>query len=211
MWFRRDLRLDDNAALSAAVKASNGQVICLYILETVADGRALGGASEWWLDKSLRALGDDLKAIGGTLILRQGDAQYVLDQVISETGAKSVFWNRRYDAPGRAADTALKEHLKGNGIQAESSKQRARTERCSPSLGLKRPGPEITTKSTHLIGGPFKRTTTSPRTSPPQPSWFRKTSQQRHWRIGPYIRHAPIGRQDLTGNGSRVKPAPKRD
>lgn len=135
MWFRRDLRLDDNAALSAAVKASNGQVICLYILETVADGRALGGASEWWLDKSLRALGDDLKAIGGTLILRQGDAQYVLDQVISETGAKSVFWNRRYDAPGRAADTALKEHLKGNGIQAESSNGTLLTEPWTQKTG----------------------------------------------------------------------------
>ena len=61
MWFRRDLRLDDNPALAAAAAASENNVICLYILEDQSDGRGPGGASKWWLDKSLRALAAEIK------------------------------------------------------------------------------------------------------------------------------------------------------
>ena len=99
MWFRRDLRLDDNPALGAAFSASGGNVICLYILEETKDDRSLGDASKWWLDKSLRALRTSLEKIGGALTLRTGDAKSVLDSVISETSAKAVFWNRRYEQP----------------------------------------------------------------------------------------------------------------
>ena len=120
MWFRRDLRLDDNPALQAAMTASGGSIICLYILEYLEGGRASGGASNWWLDKSLRSLSASLTAIGGKLILRRGPADSVLKNLIEETGAKSVFWNRRYDLTGREADTNIKTHLKDAGIEVES-------------------------------------------------------------------------------------------
>ena len=120
MWFRRDLRLDDNPALGAAFSASGGNVICLYILEETKDDRSLGDASKWWLDKSLRALRTSLEKIGGALTLRTGDAKSVLDSVISETSAKAVFWNRRYEQPGRDIDTDIKAHLKDTGIHVES-------------------------------------------------------------------------------------------
>ncbi|MHA7900998.1 MAG: cryptochrome/photolyase family protein [Henriciella sp.] len=120
MWFRRDLRLDDNPALHAAAAAADGRVIGLYIRETIEHGRAMGGASKWWLDKSLKSLQQDLEAIGGTLILRTGTAQAVLDDVIEESGAEAVFWNRRYEQPERDADAAIKAHLKDQSIQVES-------------------------------------------------------------------------------------------
>ena len=120
MWFRRDLRLDDNPALAAAVVASENNVICLYILEDQPDGRDLGGASKWWLDKSLRALAAEIEKHGGTLILRKGAAKSVLRDVIDSTGAKSVFWNRRYDLSGREIDTDLKSHFKDTNIDVES-------------------------------------------------------------------------------------------
>ncbi len=120
MWFRRDLRLNDNPALGAAVAASKGNVICLYVLEDKGNGRDLGGASKWWLDKSLRSLRTDIEKIGGRLALRRGNSKSVLDDVIAETGATAVFWNRRYDRPGRDLDTEIKVHLKNNGIAVES-------------------------------------------------------------------------------------------
>ncbi|MEL6693902.1 MAG: deoxyribodipyrimidine photo-lyase, partial [Pseudomonadota bacterium] len=120
MWFRRDLRLDDNPALGAAISASGGNIICLYILEDLAEGRALGGASKWWLDKSLRSLRNSIERAGGTLTLRAGGAKTVLDSVITETDAKAVFWNRRYEQPGRDVDTEIKAHLKESGVSAES-------------------------------------------------------------------------------------------
>ena len=57
-WFRDDLRLADNPGLAAA-HATGRPIILLYILdEDSKESRPLGGASRWWLDKSLRALGE---------------------------------------------------------------------------------------------------------------------------------------------------------
>ena len=70
VWFRRDLRLTDNPALTAAVKTGKPLVL-VYIFEDTpeADARLLGGASKWWLDKSLKSLTADIAALGGKLIL----------------------------------------------------------------------------------------------------------------------------------------------
>ena len=46
LWFRRDLRLADNPALTEAV-ASGRPVMPLYVLDEAAEGRPLGGASKW--------------------------------------------------------------------------------------------------------------------------------------------------------------------
>lgn len=120
MWFRRDLRLDDNPALAAARNQTEGPLICLYIYETDETHREIGGASKWWLDKSLRSLAADIEALGGKLILRTGPAQDTLNTVIKETGSKAVFWNRRYDKAGIDTDKAIKTDLKDRGIHVES-------------------------------------------------------------------------------------------
>lgn len=120
VWFREDLRLSDNPALTAAV-VSAAPVLCLYIRETgVGGARAMGGAALWWLDKSLRALGASLEGIGGRLVLRTGHPEKVIADLVAETGAKSVVWNRRYGEPEKTTDTALKAALKAAGIEAHS-------------------------------------------------------------------------------------------
>ena len=118
VWFRRDLRVADNPALSEAVK-SGQPVICLYILETEKE-RELGGASLWWLHHSLESLSKDLAAIGAKLILRKGQAFRVLDRLIEETGTDSVYWNRRYDLGPREIDAAIKADLIGRGLTVKS-------------------------------------------------------------------------------------------
>lgn len=120
VWFREDLRLSDNPALSAA-QASGAPVLCLFIRETgIEGGRAPGGASDWWLDKSLQALAAALEARGGCLILRSGDPGKILRELIRETGAASVFWNRRYGEPDKTLDAAVKSDLKAQGVTAQS-------------------------------------------------------------------------------------------
>lgn len=135
MWFRRDLRLDDNPALAAAVEAAGPNVICLYILEDLPKGRAIGGASNWWLDKSLRSLRKQIESLGGDLILRRGDAKSVFDDVIAESGAKAVLWNRRYDGVGRDVDTDLKAHFKSQNITVESFNGTVLTEPWTQTTG----------------------------------------------------------------------------
>lgn len=120
VWFRKDLRTDDNAALAAAAQTER-QVVALYIREPEATGTGpLGAAQAWWLHHSLMSLGKALEKLGTPLILRSGAAHAVLDGLIEETGADTVYWNRRHDPTGIAIDTDIKAALKNRGIAAKS-------------------------------------------------------------------------------------------
>ncbi|MGA1805194.1 cryptochrome/photolyase family protein [Rhizobium sp. HT1-10] len=111
LWFRKDLRLDDNLALNAASQTS-APVIPVYIREPEEQGTGpLGAAQRWWLHHSLLALQASLRALGSDLILMSGDPLEILQTLIEKTGATKLVWNRRYDPPGIAVDTRIKETL----------------------------------------------------------------------------------------------------
>ena len=110
LWFRRNLRLADNAALLAA--AESGQpVIPLYI----ADGQDEGTASRWWLHHSLSNLDKDLRKLGVALVLRSGPPHVVLDELSRETGATAVYFARRYEPESRRQQDDVGETL-GSGL-----------------------------------------------------------------------------------------------
>jgi len=120
VWFRIDLRLADNAALAAALKSA-APIIPLFIWAPDEEGDwQPGGASRWWLHQSLRALDADLRDAGSRLILRHGPTEKTLRDLLKETGAQSVLWNRRYEPAMIARDTKLKESLKADGIEVQS-------------------------------------------------------------------------------------------
>ena len=120
VWFRQDLRLADNPALTAAVGQSS-PIVALYVLDDEAPGTwALGGASRWWLHHSLRSLGASLQKLGIPLALRRGPAQSVIPQFVNEIGADAVYWNRCYEPFAVARDTAIKTGLNQSGVKAES-------------------------------------------------------------------------------------------
>lgn len=117
VWFRQDLRLHDNPALSAAFSRQS-PVIPLYILDDTGAGSfKIGQAQRWWLHHSLKSLDTSLK---GQLVLRQGEAGSILQEIIQETGAKHVFWNRCYEPWAIARDTRIKEILKDMGVEVVS-------------------------------------------------------------------------------------------
>ncbi|MFT4097504.1 MAG: deoxyribodipyrimidine photo-lyase [Rhodoblastus sp.] len=119
VWLREDLRLADNPALRAAVD-SGRPVLCIYILDEVSPGiRKAGGASRWWLHHSLAALDSELRRRGARLDLFEGAAQQVLEGILKQTGATSLFWTRRYDGAGIAVDKTIKAAL-GADIEVES-------------------------------------------------------------------------------------------
>ena len=119
VWFRRDLRLGDNPALSDAVR-SGRPIIPLYVLDETQGLRAPGGASLWWLGKSLERLAASLEALGSRLVLRRGAAGAVLEALVRETGAAKVLWNRLYDPGVMDRDAALKAAFKSDGVAVES-------------------------------------------------------------------------------------------
>jgi len=116
LWFRQDLRLADNPALAAAI-ATGRPIIPLFILHEASDGRPWGAASLWWLDKSLKALGTDLRARGSRLILRRGDPAAIVPALAEELGAE-VYWNRLYGGAAVARDSDLKAELGATSFNA---------------------------------------------------------------------------------------------
>lgn len=116
LWFRRDLRLDDNPALAAAV-ARGAPVLPLFILDPQEE---IGGASLWWLHGSLAALSESLGRLGLPLVLRRGDPSDILPAVAKEVGAEAVFWNRCYEPRAITRDKALKSSLAGEGLEVQS-------------------------------------------------------------------------------------------
>jgi deoxyribodipyrimidine photo-lyase len=106
LWFRRDLRLSDQAALVAA--AAEGPVIPVYILDDETPRhRAMGGASRWWLHHSLASLGAALEEKGSRLILRRGASADVLADLAQETGARRVHALHHYEPWWRNAEKAV--------------------------------------------------------------------------------------------------------
>src|SRR4051794_8410014 len=120
VWFRQDLRLADNPALTAAIQRKL-PIIPVYIWAPEEEAPwAPGGASEWWLHGSLLALDQELRSIGSRLVFRLGPTQAALASLIAETGASAVFWNRRYEPAVCKRDSAIKESLRSSGIEVES-------------------------------------------------------------------------------------------
>ena len=101
-WFRRDLRLADNIALSRAVE-SGRPIIPVYIV----DSQDAGGAGRWWLHHSLARLDGALRQHGSPLVVRSGAPEQVLAELAESTGADTVFFNRRYEPESRDQESRL--------------------------------------------------------------------------------------------------------
>jgi deoxyribodipyrimidine photo-lyase len=120
VWFRNDLRLGDNPALQAAIQRGAAILpVFVYAPEEEAPWSP-GAASRWWLHQSLAALEASLRAVNSRLIIRQGAALDSLRELINETGAGAVFWNRRVEPAVIGRDAKLKEALLDQGLEVKS-------------------------------------------------------------------------------------------
>lgn len=122
VWFRHDLRLDDNPALRAALDGGYTPVP-VYVHAPEEEGEwAPGAASNAWLHRALSALDAELRHRGSRLLLRRGPSAAALDTLVAETAAEAVFWNRKYEPATQPRDAALKKALRERGLQVESFK-----------------------------------------------------------------------------------------
>jgi len=120
VWFRRDLRLSDNPALSAAL-ARSAAVVPVYIVDAEAEGGDPPGESQrLWLHRSLVELDRVLRAAGSRLVLRQGPSLQALRDLAGQTGATGVFWNRIFEPAAGKRDANVARGLAEGGWKAES-------------------------------------------------------------------------------------------
>src|SRR5437868_8967794 len=120
LWFRRDLRLTDNPALSYALKNAD-HIVPLFVHAPDEEGAwPPGAASRWWLHHSLHALERSLRQRGSRLIVRSGPSLATLRALIDETGATLVTWNRLYEPAVVERDKEVKAALAQSEIEAVS-------------------------------------------------------------------------------------------
>lgn len=115
-WFRQDLRIADNPALTAAADA--GRVLPVFILDDVNAGDCRpGAASRWWLHHSLTQLDNSLR---GKLACFAGDAKDILPALVREHDVKLVCWNRCYEPWRIERDREIKSALRDLGVEVQS-------------------------------------------------------------------------------------------
>ena len=123
-WFRQDLRLSDNPALTEASK--RGLILPIYILDNslldtkLSDSsrfysKPMGAASRVWLYHSLKSL--DL-SLDQKLSFYQGKPLKILKYLIKAHSIKGIYWNRCYDQVQQ--DSEIKKEFSGLVFESSS-------------------------------------------------------------------------------------------
>ena len=96
IWFRNDLRLDHNMALSEAISKSNN-LEAIYILPK-DNHFFIGEAAQWYLHHSLLSLEARLFELGITLNFFIGDASVVFSDLLKNKKDNiKIFCNRSFN------------------------------------------------------------------------------------------------------------------
>ncbi len=140
VWFRRDLRSYDHAALSHALRQS-AQVHCVFVFDTDILDR-LEDRHDRRVDfiwHSVRELQTALAEMGGGLVVRHGSARTLIPELARELGVNAVFANRDYEPEAILRDAAVEEALAADGIPFVTFKDQVIFERDQLLSGSGRP------------------------------------------------------------------------
>lgn len=118
--FRRDLRLQDNKALNAALEMSE-KVVCLFVVDPAFNHREKKKIlAKKFLLATLKQLDGQLQKQGGKLHLLSGEPDKEISLFVSRISAEAVFINREYTVKGIYRDSQIEESLKSQGINLYS-------------------------------------------------------------------------------------------
>lgn len=116
MWFRRDLRTHDNAALFYGLKHSKS-LHCVFVFDqTILD--ALPNKADRRVEfiwESIAALKAKLQSLGGDLHVLHAQAERAIPQLAQQLGAHTVFTNRDYEPAARQRDAQVAQTLAAQG------------------------------------------------------------------------------------------------
>jgi deoxyribodipyrimidine photo-lyase len=115
-WFRRDLRLQDNAALYHALK-NNSSVIPIFIfdinildrLEDKQDNRVA------FIHNTITQIDADLQQLGSNLLVQYGDPLTIITALVQQFDVQNIYTNRDYEPYAQDRDAAISSLLKTKG------------------------------------------------------------------------------------------------
>ncbi len=116
-WFKRDLRLQDNAALALA--AAQGPILPLYIAEPELWQQPDTAARQWeFVSETLQDLRADLAAAGQPLVVRVGEAVTVLETLRRAHGVTRMFSQQETGTGWTyARDRTVAAWARGSGVE----------------------------------------------------------------------------------------------
>ena len=126
MWFRRDLRVDDNAALHLALTSCR-QVYCVFVFDReILDPLPRADRRVEFIRESLVDLDAELRLASGKpgagLLVRHGIASVEIVALATELGVQAVFVSRDYEPQAVARDSKVLGALANAGIALHSAK-----------------------------------------------------------------------------------------
>jgi deoxyribodipyrimidine photo-lyase len=143
MWFRRDLRAHDNAALSHALRGC-AAVHCVFVFDTAwLEPLPRRDRRVEFVRESLAALDEDLRRLAGReaagLIVRHALAVREIPRLARELGVQAVFANHDDEPLAMARDDAVRTALARDGIALHGFKDHAIFERAELRTGAGTP------------------------------------------------------------------------
>jgi deoxyribodipyrimidine photo-lyase len=122
VWFRRDLRVEDHAALHHALRSSS-RVACVFVFDTdILAGLPRDDRRVQFIHESLGELDARLREWGAYLIVRHGRAADEIVRLAGELEAESVFANHDYEPQAIARDREVQQRLREGGRSLQTFK-----------------------------------------------------------------------------------------
>jgi deoxyribodipyrimidine photo-lyase len=113
VWFRRDLRTYDHAALHQALQA-HPRVHCVFVFDTtILDALPRRDRRVEFILRAVEEVDAALRAMGGALIVRHGDPLAEIPRLAAELGVSAVYANRDYEPAAIARDAEVHRRLAG--------------------------------------------------------------------------------------------------
>jgi deoxyribodipyrimidine photo-lyase len=115
VWFRRDLRVTDHAALASALMESR-VVFCAFIFDkAILDALPRYDRRVEFIHSSVVELAAELRKLGGALIVRHAVAADEIPRMAAELAVDAVFANRDYEPQAIARDALVAKRLRADG------------------------------------------------------------------------------------------------
>ncbi|MES2071901.1 MAG: deoxyribodipyrimidine photo-lyase [Pseudomonadota bacterium] len=122
VWFRRDLRSFDHAALYHALRQSS-QVYCVFVYDqAILQGLPAADRRVAFIHASVGELARELEKLGGGLIVRHGYAEQEIPRLAAELEAGAVFTNHDYEPQALQRDREVQQNLDAFGCVLNSYK-----------------------------------------------------------------------------------------
>ncbi len=115
-WFRRDLRLEDNAGLFYALKSSYPVIPIFIFDEAILNKLPKNDARVGFIHENLSKINAQLEEIGSSLLVQKGETEPVWQTLLTQYDVKEVFFNKDYEPYAAKRDAAICELLDTNGV-----------------------------------------------------------------------------------------------